>query len=161
MSRDFTCVDDIVDGVLAGLDVPPLDFIGGQERAPGHRARLELQPMQPGDGPATHADVSDLPALTGRGPRALPIEEGLRRFADGYRRHHGIPAGATTAQGGVCGASSGRSSASARASVSSVRSAAPWRSWARSERRSPAPPASSSSSGPPQSSSVAGFNGGR
>jgi UDP-glucuronate 4-epimerase len=111
MSRDFTYIDDIVDGVLGALDHPPsraedqsasyrllnigshapvslLDFIAELERALGRKARLDLQPMQPGDVPATYADVSRLQALTGSTRRATSLEEGVRRFVAWYRRYH-------------------------------------------------------------------------
>ena len=113
MSRDFTYIDDIVDGVLAVLDAPPalaegsgapyrvlnignhapvplLDFIGALERALGRRARLDLQAMQPGDVPATYADVSALQALTGARLPCVPLEEGVQRFVDWYRGYHAI-----------------------------------------------------------------------
>jgi UDP-glucuronate 4-epimerase len=106
MSRDFTYVDDIVTGVLAVLDTPPvpaadiapyrvlnigserpvplLDFIAFLEQALGRKAVLDLQPMQPGDVSATFADVSALRALMGQTCEAVPLEEGVRRFVDWY-----------------------------------------------------------------------------
>jgi UDP-glucuronate 4-epimerase len=112
MQRDFTYIDDIVDGVLAVLDRPPsagaqgaaayrvlniggadpvrlLDFIAELERALGRRAQLDLQPMQPGDVPTTHADVTRLRALTGLQGRTTAIDEGVRRFVRWYRDYHG------------------------------------------------------------------------
>ena len=122
MSRDFTYVDDIVAGVLAVLDRPPvgaqgesaapcrvlnigshapvplLDFIAALEQALGQRATLDLQPMQPGDVPATWADVQALQALPGYQPRPpMPLAEGLRRFATWYRDYHGIAQGTAPA----------------------------------------------------------------
>lgn len=111
MSRDFTYIDDIVAGVLAVLDAPPapaegskapyrvlnigshapvplLDFIGALERSLGRRARLDLQAMQPGDVPATYADVSALQALTGAQRVCMPLEEGVQRFVAWYREYH-------------------------------------------------------------------------
>ncbi len=125
MSRDFTYIDDIVSGLLPVLDAPPavgaddtsaaassapyrvlnigshapvplLDFIGALERALGRRAVLDLQPMQPGDVPATYADVSRLQALTGSAHPALPLAEGVQRFVDWYRDYHGLPRHART-----------------------------------------------------------------
>ncbi len=119
MSRDFTYIDDIVSGLLAVLDAPPtagaddgsaatssapyrvlnigshapvplLDFIGALEQALGRRAVLDLQPMQPGDVPATHADVTRLQALTGAVRRPMPLAEGVQRFVDWYRAYHGV-----------------------------------------------------------------------
>ena len=111
MSRDFTYIGDIVDGVLGALDRSPargkeqpapyrllnigsnapvslLDFIAEIERALGRKARLDLLPMQPGDVPATYADVSRLQALTGSTRRATSLEEGVRRFVGWYRGYH-------------------------------------------------------------------------
>jgi UDP-glucuronate 4-epimerase len=56
------------------------------EKALGKVARRELLPMQPGDVPATCADVTDLAAAIGFAPRT-PIDEGVRRFVDWYRAH--------------------------------------------------------------------------
>lgn len=59
------------------------------EKALGRTALKELLPMQPGDVPATWADVEDLTRDTGFVP-ATPIEEGVRRFVDWYREYHQI-----------------------------------------------------------------------
>ena len=130
MSRDFTYIDDIVDGVLAVLDAPPgrtvgdvgaghepestapyrvlnigshapvrlLEFIGALEHALGRRARLDLQPMQPGDVPATYADVSALQALRGAARPPMPLQEGVQRFVDWYQRYHGVQRAAPRAR---------------------------------------------------------------
>jgi UDP-glucuronate 4-epimerase len=102
MTRDFTYIDDIVDGVLAVLDRPPgpgpgrvLNIGGGQprglttmigvlEQALGVEARRTLRPMQPGDVTTTFADVSRLAELTGYAPK-VRLEEGLPRFVAWYR----------------------------------------------------------------------------
>jgi UDP-glucuronate 4-epimerase len=129
MSRDFTYVDDIVDGMLAVLAAPPaanadparsdvgpaasdapyrvlnigshapvplMDFIAALERALGRRAKLHLQPMQPGDVTATYADVSRLHAVTGGLRPVVPIEEGVQRFVDWYLRYRRLGAGASS-----------------------------------------------------------------
>jgi UDP-glucuronate 4-epimerase len=106
MARDFTYVDDIVDGVIGVLDRPPppeaprvlnigdsrpvglMDMIATLEQALGVEAKKVMKPMQPGDVTATFADVSRLKALTGYEPRVL-LEEGLRRFVEWYRRFYG------------------------------------------------------------------------
>ena len=106
MSRDFTYVDDIVDGLIGALDRPPAAAenrilnIGGDrpvellrmievlEGALGRKAEKILKPMQPGDVTATWADVRKLKALTGYAPK-VRIEEGLPRFVDWYRRFYG------------------------------------------------------------------------
>ncbi len=109
LSRDFTFIDDVVDGVVGVLDRPPadartealynigastpvglLDFIHALEAALGKKAKLDLQPMQPGDVLATYADVEDLAHLTGARPR-IALEEGLRRFVAWYRDYHRVP----------------------------------------------------------------------
>jgi UDP-glucuronate 4-epimerase len=112
MQRDFTYIDDITAGVLAVLDRPPtaqgeavpqrvlnigghqpvplLGFIAELEAALGMRARLQMLPMQPGDVPATCADTTRLNALIGTPHRFTPLDEGLRRFIEWYRRYHGM-----------------------------------------------------------------------
>lgn len=58
------------------------------EDAAGKRAIKNLLPMQPGDVPATFADVSDLARDVDFAPRT-PIEIGAKRFVDWYRTYHG------------------------------------------------------------------------
>jgi UDP-glucuronate 4-epimerase len=107
MARDFTYVDDIVDGVVGVLDRPPppgpqrilnigdsrpvglMEMIGALERALCRTAEKRMLPMQPGDVTATYADVSALAALTGYRPRVM-IEEGLERFVAWYRDYHRV-----------------------------------------------------------------------
>jgi UDP-glucuronate 4-epimerase len=103
MQRDFTYVDDIVEGTLRVLDRPQrygvynignhqpvglLDYIGALERALGKKARLEMKPMQPGDVKATYADTTALARAVGFAP-STPLEEGLQRFADWFRQYYG------------------------------------------------------------------------
>src|SRR5690606_31032857 len=102
MARDFTFIDDIVDGVIGVLDRPPepgghrllnigdsrpvglMDMIATLERTLGREAVKVMRPMQPGDVTATFADVSRLKALTGYAPKVM-LEQGLERFVDWYR----------------------------------------------------------------------------
>ena len=102
MSRDFTYIDDIVDGVVGVLDRPPgigearvlniggaaprglIEMIDILEAALGAKAARVMQPMQPGDVSATFADVSKLTALTGYAPK-VSLEDGLARFVAWYR----------------------------------------------------------------------------
>jgi UDP-glucuronate 4-epimerase len=114
MARDFTYVDDIVDGVVGVLDRPGpagenrlfnigagrpvglMDMIASLEAALGTEAAKVFKPMQPGDVTATFADVSRLRALTGYEPR-VRLEDGLRRFAEWYRSWTAQPARAAGA----------------------------------------------------------------
>ncbi len=106
MARDFTYIDDIVDGVIGVLDHPPASgheiynigdsspvglfpMISALERALGRDAIKVLMPMQPGDVTATYADIRKLSALTGYRPK-VNIEEGLGRFATWWRGWRGV-----------------------------------------------------------------------
>ena len=100
MQRDFTYVDDVVEGVVrlaergpagyrlfnigASAPVRLLDFVHALETAFGQRARKRFLPMQPGDVVATHADIQDLFGATGFRP-ATAIETGVERFVAWYR----------------------------------------------------------------------------
>ena len=106
LARDFTYIDDIVDGVVGVLDRPPppgehrllnvgdsrpvalMDMIAALERALGRTAAKVFRPMQPGDVTATFADISRIQALTGYQPK-VPLEEGLVRFVDWHRAWRG------------------------------------------------------------------------
>ena len=61
-----------------------LEVVDLLEQAIGKKAMRELLPMQPGDVPATYADVDDLMRDVGFQP-STPIEEGIARFVDWYR----------------------------------------------------------------------------
>jgi UDP-glucuronate 4-epimerase len=69
--------------------IPLLRFIEVLEAALGRQAIRDLQPMQPGDVPATAADTSALEAWVDFRP-ATPIELGVERFAAWYRQFHGV-----------------------------------------------------------------------
>jgi UDP-glucuronate 4-epimerase len=103
MSRDFTYVDDIVEGTLRVLDKPAryaiynignhqpvklLDYISTLERALGKKAKLELLPMQPGDVKATYADTTALAKAVGFAP-STPLETGLERLAGWFKSYYG------------------------------------------------------------------------
>ncbi|WP_230480471.1 NAD-dependent epimerase/dehydratase family protein [Sphingomonas sp. Leaf21] len=106
MARDFTYIDDIVDGIVGVLDRPHergqhrvlniggshpvglMDMIATLERAIGREAIKIMKPMQAGDVTATNADVSRLHALTGYRPQ-VRLEQGLGHFADWYRDYYG------------------------------------------------------------------------
>ncbi len=121
MKRDFTYIDDIVEGVarvLAHLPEPEPQwsadapdpgtsyvpyriynigndrpvmlstFIETLETALGKTARKEYVGMQPGDVPATHADIKALEEAVGFRPRTS-LEDGIRAFVDWYRDYYG------------------------------------------------------------------------
>lgn len=119
MFRDFTYIDDIVAGVLAVLDTAPADNgaekpggsrsphslynIGNSrserlgdvidliERACGRPAIRSNQPIQPGDAPATCADISAIERDLGYSP-TTSVDQGIPRFVEWYRAYHGISA---------------------------------------------------------------------
>lgn len=66
-----------------------LDYVAAIEKAVGCKAERVLMPMQPGDVPATYADVSALTAYTGFKP-GTPVEEGVARFVSWYRGYYGV-----------------------------------------------------------------------
>ncbi|MFQ5525621.1 MAG: GDP-mannose 4,6-dehydratase [Thermoanaerobaculia bacterium] len=98
--RDYTYIDDIVDGIEATLDLAP-EFeilnLGGAETTElaelvrwigeelAVEPRIEYLPDQPGDVPITYADVRKASRLLDYSPK-VPIREGLRRFVDWYKR---------------------------------------------------------------------------
>ena len=99
--RDFTYIDDILNGIIAALDYEATPFeivnlgeshtvtvkqmIEGLEEALGEKAILDFQPPQPGDMPRTHADVSKAQRLLNYQP-TTPFEVGIRRFAEWFKR---------------------------------------------------------------------------
>jgi UDP-glucuronate 4-epimerase len=111
MYRDFTYIDDIVEGVVRVLDVVParaeagapyvlynighgspvqlMEFVRAIERATGREAQCDFQPMQPGDVPRTWADTEALFAATGYQP-CIGVDEGVRRFVEWYRGYYGV-----------------------------------------------------------------------
>jgi UDP-glucuronate 4-epimerase len=118
--RDFTYIDDIVEGVIRVLDRVPqgnpdwsgdtpdaatsrapyrlynignndpvelMEYIAVLESSLGHKARMTMLPLQPGDVPDTYADVSDLTADTGYRPQTA-VAEGVARFVEWYREYY-------------------------------------------------------------------------
>jgi UDP-glucuronate 4-epimerase len=65
-----------------------LDFIGLIESALGRLAKKNFLPLQPGDIPATYADVSELISDIGFAPKT-PIKKGIEKFVAWYRAYHG------------------------------------------------------------------------
>ncbi len=110
MWRDFTYIDDIVDGVLRALDRPPLpqngaphalynlgnnrsekltDFIAEIEKALGKKAQMTMAPMQPGDVPATYADIEASSRDLGFAP-TTPISMGIPKFVAWFGDYYGV-----------------------------------------------------------------------
>lgn len=112
MKRDFTYIDDIVEGVVRVLDKVPapaegqpaapahrvfnignhqpvqlLDFIAVLESALGGEAEKVFLPMQDGDVPLTYADTRALQDWVGFSP-ATPLEVGLGRFVEWYNSYY-------------------------------------------------------------------------
>lgn len=107
MARDFTYVDDIVDGVLGVILHPPMpgearifnigdsrpvplmDMITLLETAVGRSAIKTMLPMQAGDVTATYADVTKLKQLCGYEAK-VGLAQGLQSFVDWYRDYFGL-----------------------------------------------------------------------
>jgi UDP-glucuronate 4-epimerase len=106
MRRDFTYIDDIVQGVVAALLVSGLEAyevinLGNHrceelsevihllEQALRVKAKQDLLPIQPGDVPATYADIARARAKLGFEP-VTPIEVGVPRFIEWYLNYHGL-----------------------------------------------------------------------
>jgi UDP-glucuronate 4-epimerase len=98
--RDYTYVDDIIDGVVAAIQYDKSDYevinlgesrtvelrelIALLEKELDTHAIIDRQPPQPGDVPQTFADITRARALLGYNPQTQ-IEDGLRRFVDWFR----------------------------------------------------------------------------
>ena len=117
MFRDFTYIDDIIAGVIACLDSPPVDDetpkaggsvkphalynIGNSQCEPlmkvialleescGKQAVMEMLPMQPGDVYKTYADISAIQRDLGYAP-TTSIDLGVPAFVEWYRAYHGV-----------------------------------------------------------------------
>jgi UDP-glucuronate 4-epimerase len=104
MKRDFTYIDDVVDGTIAALETPfsfeifnlgnsdaiqLLDFINILEEELGQKARKNMMPLQPGDVPTTSADIQKSREMLGFSPK-ITIREGIRRFVAWYRSYYKI-----------------------------------------------------------------------
>jgi UDP-glucuronate 4-epimerase len=110
MQRDFTYIDDVIEGVFRVMLKPPesntansnaryklynignnnpvelMTFIEVLEKAVGKKAVKNLLPMQPGDVPATYADVDDLMRDVGFKP-STPLEQGINSFVQWYQEY--------------------------------------------------------------------------
>ncbi|MDO9528923.1 MAG: NAD-dependent epimerase [Syntrophales bacterium] len=120
MKRDFTYIDDIIEGVVRIIDKIPqpdpcwngdepdpgtsfapyklynignnnpvqlMEFINLLEERLGKTAQKNFLPMQPGDVPATYADVDDLMKDVGFKPKT-PIKEGIKKFVEWYKEYY-------------------------------------------------------------------------
>jgi UDP-glucuronate 4-epimerase len=123
MRRDFTYIDDIIEGVVRVMKKPPepdvswsgdspdpgssyapyriynignnkpvelMDFISAIENCLGIQAQKHLLPLQPGDVPATYADIEDLKRDFGFHPKTS-IQEGIAHFVEWYRSYYAQP----------------------------------------------------------------------
>ena len=119
MQRDFTYINDIIEGVVRVIDNPPkanenwdgrpsessapykvynigngspvklMDFIEAIEETLGKKAKKNMLPMQPGDVPSTWADTTDLEKDLGYKPYT-PVKEGIAKFIEWYREFYGV-----------------------------------------------------------------------
>ena len=113
MSRDFTYIDDVVEGLVRVIDKPAtpepgassapyrlfnignnnpvtlMDFISCIEGAFGKTAVKEMLPMQPGDVVSTYADIDELEEWVGYRP-TTSIEQGITKFAEWYQAYYSL-----------------------------------------------------------------------
>jgi UDP-glucuronate 4-epimerase len=117
MLRDFTYIDDIVEGVVRIMEIPPASSASnGSDESPapsrvynignnepveltrliailekqlGKKAIQKLLPMQPGDVPTTYADIDELSRIAGYRPHT-PVETGVGKFVEWYRQYYGV-----------------------------------------------------------------------
>lgn len=106
MKRDFTFIDDIVEGIFKvsqaetkdnyhifnignSKPVELMHFIECMEHSFGTKAVRQMEEMQPGDVQSTWADIKELTAITDYQPK-INIEEGVRIFADWYKKYFAI-----------------------------------------------------------------------
>lgn len=108
MRRNFTYIDDIVDGILACMEHPSnetvphriynlgnneseslMEFVNVLEKITGKKAKLRFEDIQPGDVKETIADISDATRDFGFKPKT-PLYEGMKQFVDWYRSYYGL-----------------------------------------------------------------------
>jgi UDP-glucuronate 4-epimerase len=104
MRRDFTYIDDIVEGTVAALEKPfayeifnlgnsnateLMDFIGIIEEELGREAKKNMMPLQPGDVLETSADIQKSKEMIGFIPKTS-LREGIRHFVAWYREYYKV-----------------------------------------------------------------------
>ena len=104
MRRDFTYIDDIVDGTIAAIEKPHayevfnlgnsdttelMEFIRLIEEELGMEAQKNMMPLQPGDVPATSADIQKSKEMLGFSPKTS-IREGIHNFLVWYREYYKV-----------------------------------------------------------------------
>ncbi len=104
MKRDFTYIDDIIDGTVAALEHPSpceifnlgnahtvelMEFIRVVEEELGRKATKNLMPIQPGDVPETSADIEKSRRILGFNPRTT-LRDGIRAFLSWYREYYDV-----------------------------------------------------------------------
>ena len=108
LERDFTYIDDIVEGIMRIIPSPPekqndarakvynignnnpvplKEFVASIEEAIGVKAEIEYLPMQPGDVYRTYADISALQNDFGFAPKT-DIRTGMKKFAEWYKSYY-------------------------------------------------------------------------
>ncbi|MDA0782550.1 MAG: NAD-dependent epimerase/dehydratase family protein [Rickettsiales bacterium] len=106
MRRDFTYIDDIVEGTISALDNPPsgkppykvynlgnntsenlMDFIGIIEESLDKKAEINFKPMHIGDVKETYADIEDTKKDLGFSPKTT-IRQGLPKFIEWYKSYY-------------------------------------------------------------------------
>jgi Nucleoside-diphosphate-sugar epimerases len=112
MLRNFTFIDDVVEGTIAALDHPPqprpgeapyalynignhkteqlMDFIHTLEELLGKTAKINFQPLQAGDVMKTYADINSAQRDFGFNPKTN-IQDGLRQFVEWYKLYYALP----------------------------------------------------------------------
>jgi len=104
MERDFTYIDDIVEGVIASLErkydyeifnlgnntpVELMEFIEMLEDTLGMEAEKDMKPIQPGDMKVTYADISGSKEKLGFEPKT-DLREGIEKFVEWYKQYFGV-----------------------------------------------------------------------
>jgi UDP-glucuronate 4-epimerase len=102
MKRDFTYIDDIVQGVVAAIDraypfevfnlaygqtVELLKYVEALEKSLGIKAKKNMMPMQPGDVIQTDADVTKAKKMLDFNPHTS-VEKGVEEFAKWFKKYY-------------------------------------------------------------------------